>query len=71
MKQYCRYCCYATQVEEDMCACNKLNIVMNKQNACRPNKCKMFEFNEIDVFNFGHTYKPRKAKKEAPTLFDY
>ena len=70
MKQYCRYCCYATQVEEDMCACEKLNIVMEKQKACRPNKCKMFEFNELDVFNFGRKYKPRKAKEQAPTLFD-
>lgn len=70
MKQYCRYCANATQVEEDMCVCDKLIIFMKKQKACRPNKCKMFEFNEIDVFNFGHKYKPRKDKKQTTTLFD-
>lgn len=72
MKQYCRYCYYATQVEDEMCACNKLNIAMGKAKATRTNKCKYFALNELDVFNIEHKYKPRKKKENIKqrTLFD-
>lgn len=59
MKQYCRYCIHANQIEDDMCACEKHNYVMGKAKASRLNKCKDFKFNEIDVFNFEKKYKPR------------
>lgn len=73
MKQYCRYCSHANQIEVDMCYCEKYKYTMEKVKASRLNKCKDFEFNEIDVFNFGQKYKPRIKKKKndyKANLFD-
>ena len=61
-KQYCRYCACAVEVEIDMIYCEKKNMVLLKAQASRLNKCKDFEFNEIDVFNCEHIYSPRKKK---------
>ena len=36
--------------------------VMRDSTIRSTNNCKDFEFNEIDVFNFDKTYKPRKKK---------
>lgn len=62
MKQYCRYCSHANRIENDMCWCEKYNYTMEKIKASKINKCKDFEFNEIDVFNFEKIYQPRKEK---------
>lgn len=62
MKQYCRYCAYACQISENMCWCEKNNIIMGRKASSHLNKCKDFAFNEIDVFDIEHIYKPRKAK---------
>lgn len=77
MKQYCRYCAYACQIENDMCWCNKRGFTMKKTEASRLNKCKDFGFNEIDVFNIEHRYKPREKRNndnqndKQLSIFDY
>ena len=35
---------------------------MSASSAKRLNTCKDFEFNEIDVFDFEHIYKPKEPK---------
>lgn len=69
MKQYCRYCSHC--IYGDVAYCEELNKTMSESSAKRVNNCKHFEFNEIDVFNFGHKYKPRKQKEEETiSLFE-
>lgn len=70
MIQYCRYCSYCCY--GDVVYCEKYKKTMAEERAKRVNKCKDFEFNEIDVFNPDHTYKERKTKDKNNriTLFD-
>lgn len=65
MKQYCRYCANAHPQDIDLCYCSVKNEIRKKQNCVSSNKCKSFEFNEIDVFAFDcdKKYKP-KTKTE-------
>lgn len=61
-KQYCRYCAYCTY--GDAVYCEMKDKVMNIEAAKRLNKCPYFAFNERDVFNLNHKYKPKKRKKK-------
>lgn len=63
MKQYCRYCAYC--VIGDAVYCEKHKKVMRERTACVVNKCKDFAFNEIDVFDVHHIYKPKEKKDKT------
>ena len=75
MKQYCRYCSHAHY--GDVVYCDVKNDTMSDESAKRVNKCKDFEFNELDVFcpydENGNScvYKPREKKaKRQLSLFE-
>ncbi|MEG0397392.1 MAG: hypothetical protein RR612_11735 [Oscillospiraceae bacterium] len=59
MKQYCRYCANANLVDDDICYCDIKKGLRTKAVCTVANKCKAFVLNEIDVFDFDKTYKPR------------
>lgn len=69
MKQYCRYCANAVLAEsEDIIWCKIKKVTKHKSSCVRINKCKAFEFNEIDVFwigEFDKIYKPRQPRKKV------
>ena len=54
MKQYCRYCANCTYGDGAYCDVKKK--VMRDSTIRSINKCKYFEFNEIDVLDFDKTY---------------
>lgn len=75
MIQYCRYCAYAIdyngEATDFICTANApcgnkgAGKFYDKSKAKRPNKCKWFEFNPLDVFYATcgeREYKPRKYK---------
>lgn len=75
MKQYCRYCNNANLIGDDIFYCQPKNEVYDIEKSKRVNKCKLWEFNENDLWrcdengNF-ETYKPRddcrKPQKSKP-----
>lgn len=77
MKQYCRYCANALDYNGEAtdfvcmakapCGNNGAGQFYKANKAKRPNKCRHFEFNPMDVFytTYGEReYKPR----QPPTL---
>ena len=64
MKQYCRYCAHANQVDEGLVHCSEKDTVMVERQAKAQNNCKSFLFNEIDVFNLEKVYCPRDKRNE-------
>lgn len=73
MKQYCRYC--QNCIYGDVVYCEELNKEISLAGAKRANKCKHFEFNEIDALSgdLNKVYKPREIKtidEKQPSLFD-
>lgn len=77
MKQYCRYCCNALDYNGEatdficdanaQCGNNGAGQFYDAKKAKRPNKCKYFEFNPLDVFytTYGEKeYKPRDKYKK-------
>ena len=62
MKQYCRYCTHCTY--GDALYCEVKDKIMNEVQIKSGNECKSFVFNEIDVINPNHIYKPRIKKEE-------
>ena len=62
MKQYCRYCSWFVCGNGEYC--ERLNKEMSEYGAKRANKCRFFDFNEIDAYNIEHKYKPHKQKEE-------
>ncbi len=63
MNQYCRYC--SNCIYGDVFYCDEKEITMNEEEVKRSNKCKYFQFCEIDVIDQNRTYKPRKMNKKA------
>ena len=67
MTQYCRYCNNANLIGDDIFYCQPKNEVYGIEKSKRVNKCKLFDFNENDLWrcdengNF-ETYKPRQKK---------
>ncbi|MBQ1442018.1 MAG: hypothetical protein IIZ08_08910 [Clostridia bacterium] len=74
MKQYCRYCVHALDYNGEAtdfvcmakapCGNNGAGQFYKASEAKRPNKCKYFEFNPMDVFytTYGEReYKPRQS----------
>ena len=71
MKQYCRYCCACCYGDAVWCHIKKKT--MSEEQAKKVNNCKEFVFNEIDVFDPNHKYKPRDNKEknyEQLSLFE-
>lgn len=71
MAQYCRYCCNMHCGDANYCSVNK--ACYSDEQICHTNKCKDFQFNEIDALT-GNIYKPRKPKQpkenDNQMLFD-
>ena len=71
MTQYCRYCNNANLIGDDIFYCQPKNEVYGIEKSKRVNKCKLFDFNENDLWrcdengNF-ETYKPRPQKQVNP-----
>lgn len=66
MKQYCRYCFNAILTEnEEIIYCEEKGQTKHKRKCITVNKCKHFEFNELDVFDIDKKYQPRKPKKKT------
>lgn len=63
MKQYCRYCNNAVQVDDSIIYCVADKQVMPEAKAKRVNRCKRFIFNEIDVFDLDRKYTPIEQRK--------
>lgn len=72
MKQYCRYCANAIPYDNDICFCSVKNQMRDKSVCVKANKCKSFELNEIDVFDYesDRRYQPRVHELQAPILFE-
>ena len=69
MKQYCRYCANANIVGDDIFYCQPKNEVYGIEKSKRINKCKLWEFNENDLWRMDEqgnfqTYKPRVSYRE-------
>jgi len=58
MKQYCKYCSNANQIEDTLMYCSIKRITKTKEQASKINKCANFEFNEINLFT-DNIYKPK------------
>lgn len=58
----CRYCINANMIDEDLAYCSVNNDTKDKRQCTRENKCKDFDFCEIDVFDLDKKYKPRPKK---------
>lgn len=51
MNQYCRYCANANLVGDDIFYCQPRNEVYGIEKSKRINKCKLWEFNEYDLWS--------------------
>ena len=72
MKQYCRYCAYCCY--GDIPYCESKKNTMSEEKIKKVNNCKEFIFNEIDVLNPDHIYKPREKNEQIKgqtTIFDF
>ena len=81
MKQYCRYCTNAVDYNGEAtdflclanaeCGNNGAGWFYPAEKAKRVNKCKYFEFNELDVFytTYGERkYKPRPRREKLDQM---
>lgn len=84
MIQYCRYCVNAIDYNGEAtdfvctadapCGDNGSGHMYSAKKAKRPNKCKAFEFNPLDVFftTYGEReYKPRTKGNKQMRWSDY
>ena len=62
MNQYCRYCANAYLQGDDMIWCKPKDEIRVDGQIKRLNRCKLFEFNEMDVLDIEHIYKPKPPK---------
>jgi hypothetical protein len=65
MTQYCRYCCNASLIDDDLAHCNVKDIELGPPALKRSNRCKDFLFCELDVLTQTRIYQPRVAKPPA------
>ena len=56
MKQYCRYC--AEAVIGDLIWCEAKHHSLTEKACKKANTCRLFVFNEIDLFDGDKVYKP-------------
>lgn len=71
MRQYCRYCANANIVGDDIFYCSPKNEVYGIEKSKHVNKCKLWEFNENDLWRMDEngnfkTYKPREPLEIDP-----
>lgn len=79
MRQYCRYCAYALDYNGEgddfvclahaPCGANGAGQMYDASKAKRPNKCKHYEHNGLDIFSMDENgnfrpYKPRTQSRE-------
>lgn len=62
MTQYCRYC--NNMVCGDANYCTVKETTFTDAYICSTNRCKYFDFNEIDALGMNRTYKPRERKSK-------
>ena len=62
-KQYCRYC--NNLVTGNGIYCTEREKELSEAYTKTPNRCKFFEFNEIDAYGSDKPYKPRKIKEDT------
>jgi hypothetical protein len=67
-KQYCRYCAYCCAQDDSIVWCEKKQKMLSSSTAKTPNNCDTFLFNELDVFNIEHKYKPVKRMDYSKQL---
>lgn len=66
MKQYCRYCINAVLTEnEEIVYCDFFKKTRRKKSCITVNKCKNFDFLELDVFDSEKKYQPREIKNKV------
>ena len=80
MRQYCRYCAYALDYNGEgddfvclahaPCGANGAGQMYDASKAKRPNKCKHYEHNGLDIFRVDENgnfvpYKPRTHKQSG------
>lgn len=71
MNQYCRYCAWMCCGDANYCGKHKK--CYSDDAIKRINKCKDFEFNEMDALDPDKTYKPRiknETDKDQISIFD-
>lgn len=65
MNQYCRYCIHLATGNGIWCG--KHEKVLSESYTKVPNRCKDFDFCEIDAYGENQRYRPRsKPKKDVP-----
>lgn len=67
MKQYCRYCANAVLIGDLEFYCEIKQKEYRESKGKRLNKCRDFEFNPLDLYSPGYTfreYKPRGDYKK-------
>lgn len=76
IKQYCRYCAFCFQADEDEFRCsaeiNGQQLYMTERDIKRANKCPEFKLSELGDVITGRQYKPREKCQEdnsQPELF--
>ena len=63
MAQYCRYCSFVYQVDEDKIWCEKKSICLSEKQCKHTNTCKLFDLNPIDVLRQNERgYQPTGIK---------
>lgn len=66
MTQYCRYCNACHVANGNWCEIKQKEL--SDAYIKHSNKCKYFEFCEMDVYDENRTYKPRKKKQLVTML---
>ena len=64
MKQYCRYCSHANLVGDYEFYCEIKNKVYGEAKGKHTNKCKDFEFNQVDLYSPYYTFREYKPRGE-------
>lgn len=68
MTQYCRYC--SNLVTGNGIYCEAKQREFSESYCKSPNRCKLFEFNEMDAFDENRTYKPRIDLNRPKNLYE-
>lgn len=69
MTQYCRYC--NNLVTGNGIYCERKETELSEAYTKRTNKCKLFEFNPMDAYEFDRMYRPRQKKQKSQPLEYY
>ncbi len=64
MKQYCRYCANAVLIGTYEFYCEIKQKEYGESKGKHLNKCKAFEFNQVDLYSPGDTFREYKPRGE-------